>query len=89
VRKGDPVLLYHTGAVKAVVGLAAAASDASEDAVDLAPVRPLARPVTMAEIRKDPRFKTLELVRNSRLSVMPVSPPHRDLLLRLSETPNP
>src|SRR5262245_58185505 len=86
VRKGDPVLVYHTGAVKAVVGLAAAAGDASQDAVDLAPDRPLVRPVTMAEIRKHPKLRAFDLVRNSRLSVMPVSPSHWDVILRLSET---
>jgi predicted RNA-binding protein with PUA-like domain len=86
VRKGDPVLVYHTGAVKAVIGLARADSDAAGDAVDIVPDRPLSRPVTMAEIRKHPAFKMLDLVRNSRLSVMPVAPAHWEALLRLSGT---
>src|SRR5262245_41656970 len=73
VRKGAPVLVYHTGAVKAIVGLARAASDAAGDAVDLAPDRPLARPVAMPEIRKHAGLKDLGLVRNTRLSVMPVT----------------
>lgn len=82
VRKGDPVMIYHTGSVKAIVGLARAATGA----VDLIPDRPLARPVTLAEIRKQPRLKTLDLVRNSRLSVMPVPAAAWDILLRMSET---
>lgn len=86
VRKGDPVLIYHTGGVKAVVGLATAAADAAGDAVELAPDRPLVRPVAMAEIRKHPKLKTFDLVRNSRLSVMPVNPSQWDVILRLSET---
>jgi predicted RNA-binding protein with PUA-like domain len=82
VKKGDPVMIYHTGSVKAIIGLARAATDA----VDLIPDRPLTRPVTLAEIRKHPKLKTLDLVRNSRLSVMPVPAAAWDLLLRLSET---
>ena len=89
VRRGDPVLIYHTGGVKAVVGLARAASDAADNAVEVEPERPLARPVTMPEIRKKAAFKTFDLVRNSRLSVMPVSPEHWDALLRMSETRTP
>lgn len=86
VRKGDPVLIYHTGAVKAVVGLARAGSDAAGDAVDVIPERPLKRPVAMPEIRKNPKLKTLDLVRNTRLSVMPVPDALWAELLRMSET---
>ena len=82
VRAGDAVLLYHTGAEKSVVGLARAASapypdpalaDPRRVVVDLAPVRALARPVTLAEIKADPVLRGLDLVKNSRLSIMPVS----------------
>jgi predicted RNA-binding protein with PUA-like domain len=86
VRKGDAVMIYHTGEVKAVVGLARASADAAGDAVEIVPDRPLHRPVPMADIRKNPKFKMLDLVRNSRLSVMPVSGPHWRELLRMSET---
>jgi len=86
VRTGDAVMIYHTGNVKAVVGLAQAVTDAKNDAVDIAPDRPLARPVTLAEIRKNPKLKTLDLVRITRLSVMPVSAPHWTELLRMSAT---
>src|SRR5688572_4948564 len=89
VRKGDPVFIYHTGAIKAVVGIAVAAGDAVEDTVDLTPDRPLARAVTMPEIRKQSSLNNFDLVRNSRLSVMPVTPAQWALINRMSETQNP
>jgi predicted RNA-binding protein with PUA-like domain len=82
VRRGDRVFYYHTGKEKAVVGIAKAVGDAYPDpkdktgktfVVEVAPVKKLARPVTLAEIKADPAFKTFALVRISRLSVMPVS----------------
>ena len=82
VKKGDRVFFYHTGDEKAVVGVAKALGDAYPDpddktgkfaVVDIAPVRKLARPVTLKEIKADPAFKDFPLVRISRLSVMPVT----------------
>ena len=82
VKKGDRIFYYHTGDEKAVVGIAKATRDAYPDpddtagkaaVVDLAPVKKLPRPVTLAEIKADAAFKTFPLVRISRLSVMPVT----------------
>lgn len=82
MRRGDRVLYYHTGKVRAVVGLARVASDPYPDpgdpagrrvAVDLEPVRKLARPIALAAIKADPALASFPLVRISRLSVMPVS----------------
>jgi predicted RNA-binding protein with PUA-like domain len=82
IRKGDAVFFYHTGDEKSVVGVARALGNAYPDpadktgkasVVDIAPVKKLARPVTLAEIKADPAFKDFALVRISRLSVMPVS----------------
>jgi predicted RNA-binding protein with PUA-like domain len=82
VRKGDRIFYYHTGDEKAVVGVARALGDAYPDpadrsgkaaVVDVAPVKKLARAVTLAEIKADKRFADFPLVRISRLSVMPVS----------------
>jgi predicted RNA-binding protein with PUA-like domain len=82
VRKGDRIFYYHTGDEKAVVGIAKALNDAYADpkdttgkqaVVDVAPVKKLRRPVTLAEIKADKAFKDFPLVRISRLSVMPVS----------------
>jgi predicted RNA-binding protein with PUA-like domain len=84
IRPGDLVFFYATGDVKAVVGIMQAASEPYPDpaakdpklvAVKVAPVRPLPRPVTLAEIKADPSFADWELVRISRLSVMPVPAP--------------
>ncbi len=82
VKRGDGIFYYHTGDEKAVVGIAKALGDAYPDpkdktgksaVVDVGPVRTLARPVTLAEIKANPAFKDFPLVRISRLSVMPVS----------------
>jgi predicted RNA-binding protein with PUA-like domain len=82
VKKGDRIFYYHTGDEKAIVGIAKALSDAYADPqdktgkqaiVNVAPVKKLPRPVTLAEIKADAAFKDFPLVRISRLSVMPVS----------------
>ncbi len=80
--KGDRVFFYHTGKEKAVVGIAVATSDAYLDpsdasgklhVVDIAPVKTLPKPVTLAAIKAERAFASFPLVRMSRLSVMPVT----------------
>jgi predicted RNA-binding protein with PUA-like domain len=82
MHEGDRIFFYHTGDVKAVVGVARAASAPYVDpadpsgklfAVDVAPVKKLKASVTLAAIKADRSFATFPLVRMSRLSVMPVS----------------
>ena len=82
IKKGDRIFYYHTGKEKAIVAIASAASDAYPDpkdatqksfVVDVAPVKKLSRPVTLAEVKADRAFAGFPLVRMSRLSVMPVS----------------
>jgi len=82
VRKGDRIFYYHTGSEKAVVGIARAAGHAYPDpkdkngkavVVDITPVRALARPVTLKEIKASKAFASFPLTRLPRLSVMPVS----------------
>jgi predicted RNA-binding protein with PUA-like domain len=82
VKRGDRIFYYHTGDEKAVVGVAKALGDAYPDpadktgkqsVVDVGPVKKLARPVTLAEIKADAAFREFPLVRISRLSVMPVT----------------
>jgi predicted RNA-binding protein with PUA-like domain len=82
IKKGDLVFYYHTGAEKSVVGIAKAATAAYPDpadktgkahVVDLVPVKALARPVTLAEIKADTRFADFALTYMPRLSVMPVT----------------
>ena len=91
VARGDTVLIYHTGDEKSVVGVARAVSDPYADpklddpkrtVVDLAPVRTLKRPVALSTFRADPVLATTELVRISRLSVMPLTLAH---LARIEE----
>lgn len=81
MKKGDRVLFYHTGAEKAVVGIAKILGEPYPDpadaagklfAVDIGPVKALKTPVTLAAVKADPRFATFPLVRMPRLSVMPV-----------------
>ncbi|HWD20763.1 MAG TPA: EVE domain-containing protein [Verrucomicrobiae bacterium] len=95
MKKGDPVFYYHSGDEKQLVGLAVVSKNPYPDptadepnwvAVDLAPVKPLAKPVTLAEIKADPAFKEILLVRNSRLSVSPLLAPQFERLLKLSGT---
>jgi len=83
MRAGDPVLFYHSGEGKCIVGLArvtkAAFPDQTADeegwvAVELAPVKPLPQPITLALIKADAALKNMALVRIGRLSVQPVSP---------------
>jgi predicted RNA-binding protein with PUA-like domain len=81
MRKDDEVLFYHSGDEKAVVGIAKVVRTAYPDStakegdwstVDLAAVKPLVRPVTLREIKGNSRLKGIALVRQSRLSVMPL-----------------
>ena len=98
MQPGDPVLYYHSGTERAVVGLARVTRAAYPDptardgdwvAVDLKPVRALPRPVSLAEIKADPALKNLPLIRQARLSVMPVGESEFRRLLALAEQPAP
>jgi predicted RNA-binding protein with PUA-like domain len=82
MKKGDEVLIYHSGDEKAVVGIAKVAKAAYQDpttedsrwvCVDLVPVRPLPRPVPLAAVKAEPSLGAMKLVTHTRLSVMPVS----------------
>jgi predicted RNA-binding protein with PUA-like domain len=81
MQKGDSVLFYASGGPKAVQGLAqvvkAAFPDPTADepgwvAVELKPERPLPHPVSLEAIKREPALARILLVRNSRLSVMPL-----------------
>jgi predicted RNA-binding protein with PUA-like domain len=82
MKKGDLIFFYHTGDVKAVVGIAKAGGAPYPDpadktgkfhAVDVMPVKKLKSPVTLAAVKADKAFASFPLVRISRLSVMPVT----------------
>jgi predicted RNA-binding protein with PUA-like domain len=84
MKAGDDAIIYHTGDEKAVVGLARVTKAAYPDpkakdpkllVVEIQPVRRLAKPVTLQEIKADPLFRDSPLVRQGRLSVVPLSDP--------------
>ena len=81
MKKGDLALIYHTGDQRQAVGVAQVASepyaDPNEDderlaVVDIKPLKALKRPVTLDAIKADPAFAGWDLLRISRLSVVPV-----------------
>ena len=82
IKKGEQIFIYHTGNEKAAVGVARSLGGAYPDpskkdpkllVVDIEPVKLLARPVTLAEVKAHPKLKNFDLVRNSRLSIMKVT----------------
>lgn len=91
---GDQCLFYHSNIGKEVVGIAEVVKEyypdhTAEDGkwymMDVAPVRKLNRPVTLAEVKADERLSAMKLVTNSRLSVQPVKPEEFDMILAKSE----
>ncbi|HTK04786.1 MAG TPA: EVE domain-containing protein [Candidatus Eisenbacteria bacterium] len=91
MKVGDEALIYHSGDAKAVVGIAKVVRAAYPDptaeegdwvAVDLAPVKPLQHPVTLAEMKKDKALAGMVMVRQGRLSVSPVKPEERKRLIK-------
>ena len=95
MRRGDLVLYYHSNEGKEVVGVARVTREAYGDpttederwlVVDLKPLRAFERSVLLAEIKSEPALKNLPLVRQSRLSVMPVERPHFEHILRMGKT---
>jgi predicted RNA-binding protein with PUA-like domain len=92
MRRGDLALFYHTGDERRAVGLVEVVREAYPDpkdptgrrvVVDVRAVRPLPRPVTLAEIKADPALSHLALVRQPRLSVVPVDAASWRRLLRM------
>ncbi len=94
IRTGDLVFYYHTGDQKQIVGIAKAAGDAYPDpddaagkshVVDLVPVKKLPRPVTLAAVKADGRFKDFPLTYMPRLSVMPVTDAQWAMIVKMAE----
>ena len=93
MRKGDAVLFYHSVTDKAVVGIAkvireaypdTTASEGDWSAVDLAPEKTLPRPVTLDEIKRNPRLKKMALLRLSRLSVQSLTSAEFQEIVRMA-----
>jgi predicted RNA-binding protein with PUA-like domain len=94
MKKGDPVLYYHSVSDKQVVGLARVVREAYPDptakegdwsAVDIAPVKSFGRPVSLDMIKSDRVLKEMALVRQGRLSVSPVTEAQFNRLMALGE----
>ena len=95
MKLGDICLFYHSNIGLAVVGIARVATEFFPDptaekgdwsAVELEPVKPFNRPVTLVEIKAHPDLQQLLLVRNGRLSVMPVTSDEFSTLLAMGDT---
>ncbi len=95
MRNGDRVLFYHSNEGLEVVGICEVVQEAYPDpsaekgdwsVVDLVPVRPLVKPVPLPVIKTTPELQHIALVRNGRLSVMPLTPDEYAKILELGET---
>jgi predicted RNA-binding protein with PUA-like domain len=95
MKRGDWVLFYHSVSEKQIVGVAKVAKEAYPDptakegdwsCVDLIPVKTLCQPVTLATVKSDPQLKEMLLVRNSRISVSPLTSPQFARLLDIAKT---
>jgi len=95
MKKGDLVCYYHSVSGKEIVGLARVAGEAHPDptasegdwsCVDLAPVKPLQRAVSLATIKGDPALREIKLLKNSRLSVIPLTAAEFKRVLQLADT---
>lgn len=93
MKVGDLVLFYHSNVGKEVVGVAKVVKEFYQDptidderwvAVDLVPVETLEKPVTLAQIKADEYLKDISLVRQGRLSVMPLKAEEFDRILEMS-----
>ena len=96
MKKGDLVFFYHSVTDKQVIGIARVAREAYRDpmategdwcCVDLVPVRALKKPVGLETIKADKALKAIPLLKNSRLSVMPLTREQFERVLQLGEEP--
>lgn len=95
MKVGDLLLFYHSNEGKEIVGIAKVARAAYPDptakegdwsVVDIVPVKPLAAPVALATLRDDAKLRDMQLLRRSRLSVVPVTPAEFKRVLELGKT---
>lgn len=99
---GDLALIYHSNTGKECVGIARISRTAFQDpstpderwsAVEVQPVKPLKKPVTLVQVREEQAkggvLKDIKLIREGRLSVSPLTEPEWQFLLQLAETSEP
>ena len=92
MKRGDEAFFYHSMSDKAVVGIMRIVREAQPDPKDadwvsvrVEPVKPLGRPVTLAQIKAVPKLASMELIRQSRLSVAPVRADEWKLILEMGK----
>lgn len=92
MKPGDQAFFYHSMDERAVVGIMRIAGACQPDGEDgswvkvpVEPVRPLKKPVTLAQVKAEPKLAAMELIRQSRLSVAPVRDEEWKLILEMSE----
>ena len=95
MKKGDKAFFYHSVNEKRIVGIVTIAKEYYPDPtdksgrfgmVDVKALRPFKKPVTLADVKGEPRLENLALVRQSRLSVMPISDDEWQLICAMGET---
>jgi len=95
MKKGDQAIFYHTGDEKQAVGIIAITShpypnpqenDRRYVVVDVKPIKPLKKPVTLEEMKNESLFKNWDLLRITRLSVMPVPKNIWDIIIKKSNS---
>ncbi len=95
MKKGDKAFFYHSVKAREIVGIMKIVKEYYPDhtdptgrfgMVDVAPVRPFKTPVNLTQIKADPRFADISLVRQSRLSVLPLSAAHWKALCAMGGT---
>ena len=93
MKKGDRGFFYHSGEEKQIVGIVEVVGEHHPDPsdetgrfgmVDVKPVKPMPKPVTLEQIKADPRLQALALIRQSRLSVVPVSDAHWKIICQMA-----
>lgn len=92
MKRGDQVLFYHTAAEKQVVGISevskehfpdATATEGDWSAVEIKPVKSLKKPVTLARIKEHERLQEISLIRQSRLSVIPLTKEEFETIVKM------
>ena len=93
MKAGDEVLYYHSNEGMEIVGIAKVAKEAYQDpttdnanwvVVDLKPVKKLNAPVTLTQVKNEPKLANMELVKNSRLSVQKVTPAEWEIVMEMA-----
>lgn len=94
MKKGDLAFFYHSNEGLEIVGIAKVANEAYQDpstpevawvAVDFKPFKKLKKPVTLAQIRADPRLSNMDLIRLGRLSVQTVKEEEWEIVMQYTE----